>query len=171
MESGRRAFGLIFATLLIDVAAMGMTLPVLPGIIGGFVGGDLARAALLAGALAALAAGLEFVCAPVVGALSDRHGRKPVLALGMLGPGLIYLLLATAPGVAWLFGGYAIAGIIGAIHTTTNAYVADITPPEGRAARFGALGAAFGLGFIVGPLAGGCSAASGCACRSTPRAG
>lgn len=155
MKSGGRAFGLIFATLLIDIAAMGMTLPVLPGIIGGFVGGDLARAAQLAGALAALTAGLEFVCAPVIGALSDRFGRKPVLVLGMLGPGLIYLLLATAPGVAWLFGGYAVAGIIGAIYTTTNAYVADITPAEGRAARYGLLGAAFGLGFIVGPLAGG----------------
>ena len=82
-KSGGRAFGLIFATLLIDIAAMGMTLPVLPGIIRGFVGGDLARAAQFAGLAPALAAGLEFVCAPVIGAISDRFGRKPVLLLGM----------------------------------------------------------------------------------------
>ncbi len=155
MQSGNRALGLIFATLLIDIAAMGMTLPVLPGIIGRFVGGDLARAAQLAGAVGALAAGLAFVCAPVIGEVSDRHGRKPVLLLGMLGPGLTYLLLAAAPSVAWLFAGYVVAGILGAIFATVNAYVADITPAEERAGRYGLLGAAFGLGFIVGPLAGG----------------
>lgn len=155
MKSGSRAFGLIFLTLLIDVAAMGMTLPVLPGIIGGFVGGDLARAALFVGIAAALTAGLEFVCAPVIGALSDRFGRKPLLLLGMLGPGLTYLLLAVAPSVAWLLVGYVVAGIVGAVFTTTNAYVADVTPQEERAGRYGLLGAAFGLGFIVGPLAGG----------------
>lgn len=155
MKLGGRAFTLIFATLLIDVAAMGMTLPVLPGIIGGFFGGDLARAAQFTGMVAALAAGLEFVCAPVVGAISDRFGRKPVLLLGMLGPGLTYLLLAVAPGLGWLFIGYAVAGIVGAIHATANAYVADVTTPEERAGRYGLMGAAFGIGFIVGPLAGG----------------
>ena len=127
MKSGSRAFGLIFLTLLIDVAAMGMTLPVLPGIIGGFVGGDLARVALFAGIAAALTAGLEFGCAPIIGELSDRFGRKPLLLLGMLGPGLTYLLLAVAPSVAWL--------LVSAVYTTTNAYVADVTPQEERAAR------------------------------------
>ena len=155
MKADNRALGLIFATLLIDIAAMGMTLPVLPQILGGFVGGDLARAAQLAGAVGALAAGLAFVCAPIIGALSDRFGRKPVLLLGMLGPGLTYLLLAAAPSVAWLFAGYVVAGILGAIFATVNAYVADITPAEERAGRYGMLGAAFGLGFIVGPLTGG----------------
>jgi DHA1 family tetracycline resistance protein-like MFS transporter len=155
MKPGNRAFGLIFATLLIDIAAMGMTLPVLPGIIAHFVGGDLARAAQFTGLVGALAAGLEFLFAPVVGSLSDRFGRKPLLVLGMLGPGLTYLLLAVAPGVAWLFIGYIVSGIAGAIYTTVNAYVADITTAEDRAGRFGMMGAAFGLGFIAGPLAGG----------------
>ena len=147
LGSEGRAFGLVFAALLIDVAAMGMLIPVLPEIIAGFTGGDFGRAAVTAG--------LGFVCAPVVGAMSDRFGRKPALVFGMVGPGLTYLALAFATNVAWLFVGFVVSGVLGAIHTTTNAYVADVTPVEGRAARYGMLGAAFGLGFIVGPLAGG----------------
>src|SRR5688572_3973910 len=140
MKSSTRAFSLIFITLLIDVAAMGMSIPVLPSIISGFVGGDVARGAQLAGLIAAMSAGLEFVFAPIIGALSDRYGRKPALVLGMLGPGLTYLLLATATGVASLFAGYMIAGVIGAIYATANAYLADITPPEQRASRYGLMG-------------------------------
>jgi MFS transporter, DHA1 family, tetracycline resistance protein len=155
MKSSTRTFSLIFVTLLIDIAAMVMIIPVLPAIISDFVGGNLAQAAQLAGMLAAIAAAFEFVCAPIIGALSDRYGRKPVLMLGMLGPGLTYVLLASTTNIAWLFVGYTIAGIIGAIYSTTNAYVADITLPEQRAARYGLMGAAFGLGFIIGPLAGG----------------
>lgn len=155
MKSGNRAFGLIFVTLVIDVAAMGMMIPVLPELLSGFVGGDYARAAQLSGIIAALAAGLEFVCGPIVGAISDRYGRKPVLLLGMIGPGMTYLALAMASGVEWFIVGSIVSGIVGAIFTTANAYVADVTPPEQRAGRFGMLGAAFGLGFIIGPLAGG----------------
>jgi MFS transporter, DHA1 family, tetracycline resistance protein len=149
------AFGLIFSTLLIDVAAMGMLIPVLPELIRGFVGGDFGRAAQLAGLVAALSAGLSFACAPVLGGLSDRFGRKPLLLLGMVGPAITYLGLAGATDVSWYVIGFCITGILGAIHSTTNAYVADITPFENRAARYGMMGAAFGLGFIVGPLAGG----------------
>ena len=155
MGSEGKAFGLVFAALLIDVAAMGMLIPVLPEIIAGFTGGDFGRAARLGGAIAAITAGLGFVCALVVGAMSDQFGRKPALVVGMVGPGLTYLALAFATNVAWLFVGFAVSGILGAIHTTTNAYVADITTVGDRAARYGMLGAAFGLGFIVGPLVGG----------------
>jgi DHA1 family tetracycline resistance protein-like MFS transporter len=132
-----------------------MMIPVLPEIIREFVGGDFGRAAQLGGAIAAITAGLGFVCAPVMGALSDRYGRKPALILGMVGPGVIYFGLAMATSIVWLFAGFIVSGILGAIHTTTNAYVADVTPPEERASRYGMMGAAFGLGFIIGPLAGG----------------
>jgi MFS transporter, DHA1 family, tetracycline resistance protein len=151
----KMAFGLIFGTLLIDVAAMGMLIPVLPELIRGFVGGDFARAAQVAGLVAALSAGLSFICAPVLGGLSDRFGRKPLLLLGMVGPAVSYLGLAGASDISWYIIGFCLSGILGAIHSTTNAYVADITPFENRAARYGMMGAAFGLGFIVGPLAGG----------------
>lgn len=155
MKGKSGAFGLVFAALFIDVAAMGMMIPVLPEIIAGFTGGDFGRAARLGGVIVAVTAGLGFVCAPVAGALSDRFGRKPALIVGMLGPGLMYLALAFATSVVWLFVGFMVSGILGAIHTTTNAYVADVTPREERASRYGMLGAAFGLGFIVGPLSGG----------------
>jgi MFS transporter, DHA1 family, tetracycline resistance protein len=151
----KMAFGLIFSTLLIDVAAMGMLIPVLPELIRNFVGGDFGRAAQLTGLVAALSAGLSFICAPVLGGLSDRFGRKPLLLLGMVGPAVAYLGLAGATDIRWYVIGFCLSGILGAIHSTTNAYIADITPFENRAARYGMMGAAFGLGFIVGPLAGG----------------
>lgn len=155
MNKDARAFGLIFTTLLIDVAAMGMLIPVLPELLRGFVGGDYGAAAQLTGFVAALSAGLSFFCAPVVGALSDRFGRKPLLVLGMIGPAVAYFSLAGGGSVTWYILGFALSGILGAIHSTTNAYIADITPFEKRAERYGMMGAAFGLGFIVGPLAGG----------------
>lgn len=155
MKRPARAFGLVFSTLLIDVAAMGMLIPVLPELIRGFVGGSFGEAARLTGLVAALSAGLSFVCAPVLGALSDRFGRKPLLLLGMVGPAVTYLGLAGASSVLWYVVGFALSGVLGAVHSTVNAYIADTTPAEERAARYGLMGAAFGLGFIVGPLAGG----------------
>ena len=146
---------LIFSTLFIDVAAMGMLIPVLPELLRGFVAGDFAQAAQLAGRIAALSAGLSFVCAPVLGALSDQFGRKPLLLLGMVGPAVTYFSLAISPSLGWYVAGFCLSGVLGAILNTVNAYIADVTPYEERAARYGMVGAAFGLGFIVGPLAGG----------------
>jgi MFS transporter, DHA1 family, tetracycline resistance protein len=155
MNKNNRGFGLILSTLLIDVAAMGMLIPVLPELLRGYFDGDYGRAAQFVGLFAALSAGLSFIFAPVMGALSDRFGRKPVLLLGLIGPAVSYFGLAMADNLAWYVIGLCVSGILGAIQSTINAYIADITPPEARAERFGMVGAAFGLGFIVGPLAGG----------------
>jgi DHA1 family tetracycline resistance protein-like MFS transporter len=151
----RSGLALIVSTLFIDVAAMGMLIPVLPELLRGFVDGDFGRAAQLAGLIAALSAGLSFFCAPVLGALSDRVGRKPMLLLGMVGPAVTYFALAISPSIGWYVAGFCLSGVLGAILNTVNAYIADVTPYEERAARYGMVGAAFGLGFIVGPLAGG----------------
>ncbi len=147
--------GVIMGTVFLDVAAMGMLIPVLPDLLEGFVGGDAGRAAQFAGIVTAVSAALSFVCAPVLGALSDRFGRKPILLLGMVGPALTYAGLASATSLSWYVVGFSLSGVLGAILNTAYAYVADTTPYEDRAARFGQLGAAFGIGFIVGPLAGG----------------
>ena len=155
MTSSNRPFRLIFSTLLIDVAAMGMLIPVLPAALQDMVGGDVGRAATIGGLFAALSALLSFVCAPVLGAISDRVGRRPVLLLGMAGPAVTYFGLAVTTDLTWFVVGFCLSGILGAIHSTTNAYIADITPAEERAGRFGLMGAAFGIGFVFGPLAGG----------------
>lgn len=101
MRSDGRAFGVVFAALLVDVAAMGMMIPVLPEVIAGFTGGDFGRAAQLGGVMVAITAGLGFVCAPVIGALSDHYGRKPALVVGIIEPGVTYLAMAFATNVAW----------------------------------------------------------------------
>ena len=155
MATANRPFALIFGTLLIDVAAMGMLIPVLPAALQDMVGGDVGRAATIGGVVAAVSALLSFVFAPVLGAISDRVGRRPVLLLGMVGPAVSYFGLAFTRDLTWFVVGFCLSGILGAIHSTTNAYVADITPAEARAARFGLMGAAFGIGFVIGPLAGG----------------
>lgn len=155
MTNTKRGFGLVLLTMLIDVAAMGMLIPVLPGTIVGLVGGDLATAAWLGGSVATLSAALSLFSAPILGSLSDRFGRRPILVLGLAGPAVTYLALALTPSVGWLIAGFALTGVLGAIQATTTAYVADITTPEDRAARFGMIGAAFGLGFVLGPVVGG----------------
>ena len=149
------AIGFIFVTLLIDVIGFGIIIPVLPGLIQSMTGGSVSQAAQYGGWLLAAYAITQFLCAPVVGGLSDRFGRRPVLLAALFGFTIDYLFLAYAPTIGWLFVGRIVAGLMGASFTTAGAYIADISTPEKRAQNFGMMGAAFGLGFIIGPLFGG----------------
>lgn len=149
------AVGFIFITLLLDVIGLGIIIPVLPALIQELQGGTVGEAAQTGGYLLFAYAVFQFLCAPIVGGLSDRYGRRPVLLLSLLGFGIDYILLALAPSIAWLLVGRILAGIFGASFTTCNAYIADVSTPEKRAQNFGLVGVAFGLGFILGPLIGG----------------
>ena len=151
----RAALGFIFVTVLLDILAIGIIIPVLPQLVKTFTHGDTGRAADYVGLFGAVYALMQFVFSPVQGALSDHFGRRPVLLLSIFGLGADFVLMALAPNVAWLFVGRAISGITAASFSTANAYVADITAPKDRAASFGLLGAAFGIGFIIGPAVGG----------------
>ena len=145
----------IFVTVLIDVLSFGVIIPVLPHLVQDFVGGSISEAAIWVGIFGMVFAGVQFVSSPIQGALSDRFGRRPVILLSCLGLGLDFIFMALANSLPWLMIGRIISGIASASFTTANAYIADITPPERRAKAFGMIGAAFGLGFIVGPLIGG----------------
>jgi DHA1 family tetracycline resistance protein-like MFS transporter len=145
----------VFATVFLDMLGLGIVAPVLPKLVLTFTGGDGARAAAIFGLFGTVFALMQFVCSPLLGVLSDRFGRRPVIVLSNLGLGLDYVLMALAPTVSWLFAGRVIAGITSASMTTASAYVADVAQPEQRAAGFGLVGAAFGLGFIAGPAIGG----------------
>ncbi len=145
----------IFITVLIDVLAFGVIIPVLPHLVEEFVGGNTSSAAYWVGIFGTAFAVVQFFSAPIQGALSDRFGRRPVILLSCLGLGIDFIFMALAPNLAWLFVGRLIAAVTSASFTTANAYIADITPPDQRAKAFGMIGAAFGLGFIVGPLLGG----------------
>jgi DHA1 family tetracycline resistance protein-like MFS transporter len=145
----------IIVTIFIDMLGLGIVFPILPQLIASFLNGDVSAAAQYYGYFIALFAAMQFLFAPVLGALSDQVGRRPILLLSLLGAALDYALLAFAPTLAWLFVGRMIAGITAASFTVANAYIADVSPPEKRAQNFGVIGAAFGLGFIVGPLIGG----------------
>lgn len=149
------ALGFIFITLLIDVTGLGIIIPVLPKLITELIHGNLSVASEYGGWLTFAYAIMQFLFAPVLGNLSDRFGRRPVLLFSLLGFGIDYIFLAFAPTIGWLFLGRVIAGITGASFTTASAYIADISEPEKRAQNFGLIGAAFGLGFIIGPVAGG----------------
>lgn len=151
----RAALIFIFITVLIDVLSFGLIIPVLPHLVQNFVGGSIARAAVWVGIFGTAFAAIQFVSAPIQGALSDRFGRRPVILLSCLGLGLDFVFMALASSLPWLMVGRIISGIASASFTTANAYIADITPQEHRAKAFGMIGAAFGLGFIVGPLIGG----------------
>lgn len=149
------AIGFIFITLLIDVTGFGIIIPVIPKLIEKLINGDLSQAATYGGWLMFSYAIVQFFCSPIIGNLSDRYGRRPVLLFSLLGFGIDYMLTAFAPTTAWLFVGRIVAGITGASMTTATAYIADVSTPEKRAQNFGLVGAAFGLGFIIGPVIGG----------------
>lgn len=149
------ALAFIFVTLVLDVLGVGLIIPILPKLIEELSGGNVSAAAHTFGWLAALYSLMQFGFAPVLGSLSDRFGRRPVILGSLFGAGLDYLLLAFAPTLPWFFLGRIIAGITGANITAANAYIADVSPPEKRAANYGLVGAAFGLGFIIGPALGG----------------
>ncbi len=151
----RAAFAFVFVTVLLDMFAIGIIIPVLPKLVEDFMGGDTARAALIYGIFGTAWALMQFLFSPVLGSLSDRFGRRPIILLSNFGLGLDYILMALAPSVRWLFVGRVISGITAASISTAGAYIADVTPPEQRAAKFGLLGAAFGAGFVVGPALGG----------------
>jgi DHA1 family tetracycline resistance protein-like MFS transporter len=151
----RPALAFIFITIVLDVLALGIIIPVLPMLVAGFLNGDTGRAAEMLGLFGTVWAAMQFLCSPVLGALSDRFGRRPVILLSNLGLGLDYLVMALAPTLGWLFVGRMISGVTAASFTTAGAYIADVTPPERRAAGFGLQGAAFGIGFVLGPALGG----------------
>jgi DHA1 family tetracycline resistance protein-like MFS transporter len=154
--SGRRAaFAFIFLTVLLDVLALGVIIPVLPKLVENFVGGDTPTAAHLYGLFGTVWALMQFLFSPFLGVLSDRYGRRPVILLSCLGLGLDYFAMALAPSLTWLFVGRIVSGITAASIGTAGAYIADVTPPEKRSASFGMLGAAWGLGFVIGPALGG----------------
>ena len=153
----RPAAGLvfIFITLLIDVLGFGLIIPVLPRLVATLSGGGLNTSAHIFGLLMAVFGLMQFLFSPILGGLSDRFGRRPVLLLSLVFSGIDYILMALAPTIGWLFVGRVLAGITGASFTAASAYIADISPPEKRAQNFGLIGAAFGIGFILGPAAGG----------------
>jgi len=145
----------IFVTLLLDMFALGIVIPVLPKLIESFVGNDTASAASIFGVFGTAWALMQFLFSPVIGSLSDRFGRRPVVLLSNFGLSADYVLMALAPSMTWLFIGRLISGITSASISTAFAYIADTTPPDKRAAYFGKIGVAFGAGFILGPALGG----------------
>ncbi len=145
----------IFITLLIDVTGFGIIIPVMPKLIAELVQGDMSEAAWWGGILMGTFAVMQFLFAPIMGGLSDQYGRRPVLLASLFAFGLDYILLGFAPNITWLFIGRMLSGITGASFSTATAYIADVSEPEKRAQNFGLIGAAFGVGFILGPIMGG----------------
>ncbi|MDH4460301.1 MAG: TCR/Tet family MFS transporter [Spirosomataceae bacterium] len=145
----------IFITLLIDVLGIGLIIPVLPALLQELTGKSLSEISQYSGWMMACYSIMQFIFSPIMGGLSDQYGRRPVILLSLFGFSLDYLLLAFAPNLAWLFVGRILAGITGASFTTASAYIADVSKPEDRSKNFGVIGAAFGIGFIIGPAVGG----------------
>ncbi len=155
LQSRQAAVGFIFVTLLIDVIGFGIIIPVLPKLITHLTGETMSHAAQIGGWLMFSYALMQFIFAPILGGLSDQYGRRPILLVSLFGFGLDYIFQAYAPTIGWLFVGRVLAGILGSSFTTASAYIADVSTPEKRAQNFGLIGAAFGLGFIIGPAIGG----------------
>lgn len=155
MPKRRASVLFVLITLFIDMLGMGLVIPILPRLVQSLLGGEIAEASFVYGLLVSIYAVVQFFCAPVLGAVSDRFGRRPVILLALAGLGFDYVLLSVAPTIWWLVLGRIVAGIFGATYTPAGAYIADVSPPEKRAANFGLIGVAFGLGFIVGPALGG----------------
>ena len=149
------AIGFIFITILIDVIGFGIIIPVFPKLISEMIHGSISDASRYGGWLMFAYAITQFVCAPILGNLSDQYGRRPIILGSLFGFAIDYLFLALAPSIGWLFIGRILAGVTGSSFTTASAYIADISTPEKRAQNFGMVGAAFGLGFIIGPVLGG----------------
>jgi DHA1 family tetracycline resistance protein-like MFS transporter len=153
--SPKKALSFIFITLVLDVTGIGLVIPVLPGLIRDLGGVEMSKASVIGGWLSFAYASMQFVFSPILGALSDRFGRRPILLISLAGLGVDYILMSLAPALTWLFIGKLIAGIGGASFTTATAYIADISTAKTRAQNFGLVGAAFGIGFILGPAIGG----------------
>ncbi len=154
-SSKSAAIGFIFITMLIDITGWGIIIPVIPKLIGELINGDISEASKYGGWLTFAYAITQFLFAPLIGNLSDKYGRRPIILISLFGFSLDYLLLSLAPNITWLFIGRILAGVTGASITTASAYIADVSTPENRAKNFGMIGAAFGLGFIIGPVIGG----------------
>ncbi|MDP9206799.1 MAG: TCR/Tet family MFS transporter [Gemmatimonadota bacterium] len=155
VRNTRHALAFIAVTLLLDTIGFGLIMPVYPRLLVELTGESLSRAAVYGGWLGFVFAVMQFICAPILGNLSDRYGRRRVLLFAIGALGIDYIIMGFAPTLAWLFVGRAIAGAAGASFTPAYAYVADISPPEKRAQNFGVVSAAFGIGFIIGPAIGG----------------
>jgi len=145
----------IFITILLDMLSLGIIIPVWPRLVVNFLAGDNVRAAVIFGQIGTAWAAMQFIFSPIQGALSDRFGRRPIILLSNLGEGLDYIVMAWAPSPGWLLFGRLVSGATAASISTAFAYIADVTPPEKRAGRYGLLGAAFGIGFVIGPAIGG----------------
>jgi len=156
----RATIAFVFVTVVLDMLALGIVIPVLPKLILGFEGGDAESAARWQAVFGTVFSGLQFLAAPLLGALSDRFGRRPLILLSNLGLAADYVVMALAPSIGWLLFGRVLAGLLSATISIPAAYVADTVPPERRAASFGMIGAAFGLGFVVGPAVGGIAGAT-----------
>jgi len=153
--ASRLALVFIFTAMFLDTMALGIAIPVIPKIISELTGEGMSGAARWGGWLGTAFSAMLFLFSPLLGNLSDRFGRKPILITSLMMMGVDYLIVGLAPTIAWLFVGRILTGISGAAYTTANAYIADVSPPEKRAANFGLVGAAFGIGFVVGPALGG----------------